>query len=255
MEVRFKLQPAKVFLTADYYQSFEINEVKVSFIPAGHMLGSAQVLMEYKGIRYLYTGDFKLQADCTCEPFHFIEADVLITETTFADPVFSHPDDVEEIKKLNELNGKNILLGAYPLGKAQRLISLMDQHCPGKKIVVHNWIAAFNKVYEKFDCLNADWTDATGDMLRKETNLVYIVPPSVFKRYNTNRKFYLVFASGWDNLQRNCDIKLKISDHADWKDLLLLISKTGAKKILTTHGDGRILKNYFRDKGIDVAEL
>ncbi|HQS05939.1 MAG TPA: exonuclease, partial [Daejeonella sp.] len=93
----------------------------ICFIPAGHILGSAQVLMEYKGVRYLYTGDYKLQDDATCEKIEFVKADVLITESTFADPAVQHPSVSDEIKKLNLFN-HNVLLGAYSLGKAQRLI-------------------------------------------------------------------------------------------------------------------------------------
>src|SRR5476651_427756 len=99
MQIRYGKNAGNTFYLAGYHQKFAVGKVNITFIPAGHMLGSAQVLMEYEGIKYLYTGDYKLQADATCEPYDFVQADVLITESTFANPETSHPDPVEEIKK------------------------------------------------------------------------------------------------------------------------------------------------------------
>ena len=98
-----------------------MNEVAITFFPAGHMLGSAMILMEFLNEKYLYTGDFKLQPDESCEPIELVEADYLITETTFAHPDHVHPDPVMEMSLLNEISDQNILLGAYSVGKAQRL--------------------------------------------------------------------------------------------------------------------------------------
>jgi len=120
MQLRYGKNTAKVLNTVPYNSPFNFGGVKITLIPAGHMLGSAQVLMEHEGIRYLYTGDYKLQADATCEPIEWVKADVLITESTFADPAILHPDPVAEIEKLNSVK-INILLGAYGLGKSQRL--------------------------------------------------------------------------------------------------------------------------------------
>jgi putative mRNA 3-end processing factor len=128
MQSRYGKNAAKVFNTAAYRQPFSISGVTLTFIPAGHMLGSAQVLMAYDGVSYLYTGDYKLQPDATCEPIEWVKADVLITESTFADPAIMHPDPVEEVKKLNDIK-INILLGAYGLGKSQRLIKMINE-CP-----------------------------------------------------------------------------------------------------------------------------
>src|SRR5476649_2000985 len=114
MQLRYGKNAGRPLQPVIYNQPFLIREVKITFIPAGHMLGSAQVLMEYEGIKYLYTGDYKLQADATCEPIEWVKADVLITESTFANPAIIHPDPVAEIKKLNDIK-INILLGAYGL--------------------------------------------------------------------------------------------------------------------------------------------
>jgi putative mRNA 3-end processing factor len=120
MQLRYGKSAAKVSYTAAYNVPFTIGDVQITFIPAGHMPGSAQVLMEYKGTRYLYTGDYKLQPDTTCEPIEFVKTDVLITESTFADPNTSHPDPVEEIKKLNDIK-INILLVLIVWVKASAL--------------------------------------------------------------------------------------------------------------------------------------
>jgi putative mRNA 3-end processing factor len=98
MKLRYGKGASKVSYTADYSTPFSIGDVEITFIPAGHMPGSAQVLMEYKGVRYLYTGDYKLQPDATCEPMEFAKTDVLITESTFADPTTAHPDRLRRSK-------------------------------------------------------------------------------------------------------------------------------------------------------------
>ncbi|MDB5011178.1 MAG: exonuclease, partial [Mucilaginibacter sp.] len=103
MQLRYAKSTAKIINKVSYNQPFSIGEVMITFISAGHILGSAQVLMEYEGIKYLYTGDYKLQPDATCEPIELVTADVLITESTFADPQILHPDPIAEIKKLNTI--------------------------------------------------------------------------------------------------------------------------------------------------------
>src|SRR5690606_19665502 len=105
---------AERFEIIPYQHSFYIQGIKITFISAGHILGSAQILLEYQEVKYLYTGDYKLQKDLTCEPISIVEADVLITESTFADPLVKHPNVVDEIQKLNA-SPYSVLLGAYAL--------------------------------------------------------------------------------------------------------------------------------------------
>src|SRR5690606_19655498 len=130
---RYSKQPDSSFIITQFRESMEINGVEIYLLPAGHILGSAQILMIYKDVRYLYTGDYKLQVDDTCETIEIIQADVLITETTFANPTILHPDPETEIEKLKVC--ENIMLGCYSLGKAQRLTALLNQHCPEKEIL------------------------------------------------------------------------------------------------------------------------
>ena len=116
MNFRYQSRSADRFEIMQFNESFFIENIKITFISAGHILGSAQVLLEYQGVKYLYTGDYKIQKDSTCEPIVFVEADVLITESTFANPKTKHPDVVTEIKKLNE-TPYSVLLGKSSTSK------------------------------------------------------------------------------------------------------------------------------------------
>jgi putative mRNA 3-end processing factor len=255
MQKRYGSKAGVFFNPISFGSPFYIGEVKLCFYPAGHILGSAQILMEYNSVKYLYTGDFKLQLDVTCETFQFINADVLITETTFAHPDHHHPDADIEILKLNELTGRNIMLGAYTIGKAQRITSLISRNCLSKRIMVHSSISHYQKLYEDFNISLGNWEPYRRAEMKANINCVYIVPPFVFKKYINNPAYFLVFASGWEQLQSACCISLKISDHADWKDILLLIEKISPRYILTIHGDGLYLKNHLIDSGIEVEVL
>jgi putative mRNA 3-end processing factor len=248
MQHRYQKQAAKNFYIHPWNETFDLNGVKISFIPAGHILGSAQILMEYDGVRYLYTGDYKLQYDLTCEPIEFVKADVLITETTFADPSIQHPDAIEEIKKFSEMN-HNILLGAYSLGKAQRLTRLISDHCPQRTTYVHHSIFSINKVYESFG-FNVGKYELYNrkSMKQPDQNLVYIVPPLAFNSYIRAKNVVRAFASGWMRLQRNNDLQILISDHVDWNDIINMLKEVEPKQVWTLHGDGSFLKEHFKDK-------
>ena len=248
MQHRYKKFAAAAFEIKTYYEQFELNGVKISFYPAGHILGSAMVLMEYKGVRYLYTGDYKLENDVTCESIEFIEADVLITETTFADPTVSHPAADEEIKKLNHIEN-NIMLGAYALGKSQRLISLMNQHCPNKKILVHHSIIPFVQIYEQLGVSLGNYQVYDRKIMKQQLQgNVYLVPPMVFNSYIRAINVVRVFATGWKYLQQGNSHSLYISDHVDWNGIIQTIIQVKPKEVWTLHGDGKQLQAHFKDK-------
>ena len=244
---RFSKQPESSFLITQFNVKFEINGVEIYLFPAGHILGSAQILMIYKDVRYLYTGDYKLQADCTCEAIEIIQADVLITETTFANPAIIHPDPETEIEKLN-VEG-NIMLGCYSLGKAQRLTALLNQYCPQKEILVHHNILPFHKIYDQFNPGQLKYAVYNRKSMKiGEKNKIYLVPPFTFNHYRRAKDVLRVFASGWKGLQTQNDISLYISDHVDWDDILNYIALVKPKAIWTLHGDGRQLHQYFDDR-------
>ncbi len=248
MKHRYKKFAASNFYIKAYHDSFILNGVEISFIPAGHILSSALVLMQYKGVKYLYTGDYKLEEDATCEPMEFVNADVLITETTFANPETEHPDAVTEIKKLNAVS-TNIMLGSYALGKSQRLIAMINQHCPDKRILVHHSIMPFVKIYEQFGINLGKYEVYDRKVMKNNhTNMVYIVPPMVFNSYFRAINVVRVFATGWKHLQSNNEIQLYISDHVDWKAILKTIEMVKPKEIWTIHGDGKNLILHFENK-------
>lgn len=246
MKLRYGKGASKVNYIAAYKEPFAIGDVQITFIPAGHMPGSAQVLMEYRGIRYLYTGDYKLQPDTTCEPMEFVKTDVLITESTFADPTTSHPDPVEEIKKLNDIK-INILLGAYSLGKSQRLIRMINDYAPQKKVLVHHRIMPINAIYQKMGFELGAHQMYGRKLMKEQLEYVYIVPPFTFDSYLRATGVKRLFASGWKNLQVNTQDTLFISDHADWADIIKTIEQTQPQQVWTLHGNGTHLKNYFNN--------
>ena len=247
MQLRYGKNAAKTFTPVYWHQPFRIDEVEISFIPAGHMLGSAQILMQYKGIRYLYTGDYKLQPDATCEPLEWVKADVLITESTFADPEIKHPDPISEIGKLNDIKS-NILLGAYALGKAQRLIAMINTYTPRKKVLVHHRIMPVNHIYQSFGKPLGPHQLYGRKQMKAQEEFVYIVPPFTFDSYFRAVGVKRLFASGWSHLQVNRQDTLYISDHVDWNDILTTIEQVQPQQVWTLHGDGRHLQEHFHNQ-------
>ena len=248
MQLRLKKNAGKEFNLIGFNTTRNIGGIEVTFYPAGHILGSALILMEYLGIKYLYTGDFKLQEDETCEPISLVKADVLITETTFADPEVIHPEVESEIRKLNSSN-YNVLMGAYSLGKSQRLINLINKYCPQRKVFLHHSMLPITKIYESFSFHPGKYEPYNRKLMKlPNQGFVYIVPPLTFESYFRAKNVLRVFASGWKKLQYQNDLELYISDHADWNDILDSIEKVNPREVWTLHGDGAHLKKYFEGK-------
>ncbi|HEY1009694.1 MAG: exonuclease [Daejeonella sp.] len=248
MKHRYHKNAGKNFFVRGFNQPFLLNGIKITFIPAGHIIGSAQVLMEYNNVRYLYTGDYKLQDDPTCEKIEFVKADVLITETTFADPSVKHPDAASEIKKLNAFN-HHVLLGSYSLGKAQRLISLLNEHCPQRSVLVHHSILPLNKIYESFGYKPGVYELYNRKSMKQVSqNLVYIVPPLTFDSYIRAKNVVRAFASGWQRLQVVNGVQLLISDHVDWDDILTMMAEIKPREVWTLHGNGKYLREYYKNQ-------
>lgn len=228
--------------------SFYMGEVRITFIPAGHMLGSAQILMEYKDTRYLYTGDYKLQEDETCEKIAIVPADVLITESTFANPAIRHPDHRAEILKLKD-KSSNIMLGCYTLGKAQRLTALINRYLPEREVLVHHKMYPVHRLYDQLSPQRMKYALYNRKAMKEgPQNKIYLVPPLTFGSYFKAKNVLKAFASGWERLQRQNDIELYISDHVDWNDLLLYIEQVDPTEVWTIHGDGRALQAHFQGK-------
>lgn len=248
MNHRFKRQHIGSFQIVNYHESFFMNGVSITFIPAGHILGSAQLLMEYQGVRYLYTGDYKLQNDSTCEALEIVPADVLITESTFANPEVRHPDPIGEILKINDTS-HNILLGTYALGKAQRLTRLINEYCPTKEILVHHTILPLHRIYENHGIAGMRYIPYERKAMKMPgQNKIYMVPPMTFNSYYRASNVLRAFASGWQRLHRQNDLELYISDHVDWTDILQFVSEVNPREIWTVHGDGRHLKAHYANR-------
>ncbi|MGB3066646.1 exonuclease [Sphingobacterium thalpophilum] len=254
MDYRYKQRRKDSYQVKLFRTAFTIGSVEITLLPAGHILGSAQILMVYRGVRYLYTGDYKLQSDETCEAIEVQQADVLITESTFANPDIIHPDPVQEIRKL-EGHASNILLGTYVLGKAQRITDLINSYCPDKKVLVHNGILPYHRLYDQHGFKKLKYEPYNRREMRQgDQNKVYLVPPMTFNSYFRATKVLRAFASGWKRLQAQNDIELYISDHVDWNDILRYIQLVAPREVWTLHGDGTVLKSYF-DRTLVVRDV
>jgi len=248
MQSRYGKKAAIEFEQTNFNEVFYLKDIQITFISAGHILGSAQILLVYKGVRYLYTGDYKMQVDPTCEPIAYTHADVLITESTFASPLVKHPDVVTEIKKLSQ-TPYNILLGTYGLGKAQRLNHLINMYCPEKIVLLHYSILPIHKIYEQFGVNDLLYKPYDRKIMKHtDCGHIYMVPALTFNSYFKAKNLVKAFASGWEYLQRKNDISLYISDHVDWHDILQYIEKVKPREIWTLHGDGRALQEYYHGR-------
>jgi putative mRNA 3-end processing factor len=250
MEHRFGAKLKAEFISTKYEESFSINGIVIRFFPAGHILGSAQILMTYEGVRYLYTGDFKTQTDESCEQFQYVMCDHLITETTFASPEYFHPDPVEEIKMLFSENRK-VIIGAYALGKAQRLTHLISKYVPEITLFVHPDLEAYHTLYTNHGYSPGNWHSYRKKEFEEAERAAFIVPPAYFRSYKNN-EVVRAFATGWKRSFYRCDKVLRISDHADWPGVLDMVERTKAKNIYTVHGNGEFLKEHLKDIHVTV---
>ncbi len=253
MELRYKHKAAKQFHCHHFNIPFKIKDVEFHFIPAGHILGSAQILMIYKGVRYLYSGDIKFQDDKTVEKTEAINADVLITETTFARPEFTHPNALEEIGTIMNIKGP-VVIGSYVLGKAQRLNALINENNPQKKVFIHFDIYPYHKIYERIGKVPLDYNLMQKKEIRNGVEGIYIVPPLTYQSYKIQYPYTFAFASGWDHLQSNQTL-LKISDHMDWGEILTYISLVNPKEIWAIHGEPDKLIKHFALTNVKIKVL
>ena len=246
---------ADTVITPEYHEWFEVDGVMFQFIPAGHMLGSAQIVWKHEGRIINYTGDYKRQSDTSCEPYEQVKCDVLITETTFAQQGKTHPVDEDSLKAFDAALNTNYIVGAYALGKAQRLTRLFADLKPEFKVMVHPKISKYHRVYEEAGFDLGEWLPYQKQVFKKTSNNIYIVPPLVLQSYASDISYLRGMASGWDRLQEGYDIKLPVSDHSDWTDLLNTISESEAKIVYTIHGDSNELMSHLSNSAVHIEEL
>lgn len=253
MQLRYKNRAAKNFHIYQHHQSFSIADVKFSFVSAGHILGSVQILMEYQNIRYLYSGDIKLQEDKTVAKAELVPADVLITETTFAQPHYIHPNAENELERIINTDGP-VVIGSYVLGKAQRINSIINTIAPQIPVNIHFDIYPYHKIYERLGSCALNYSIMQKKDIRKGQPGIYIVPPLTYQTYQHLYPYTFAFASGWEKLQSS-QLSLRISDHMDWNELQQYIEQVNPKEIWAIHGDASYLQEHFAENTVRVKVL
>ena len=245
---------------AGYGERVTIGDVAVTLIPAGHVLGSAQVLIEWKGARVVVSGDYKRSADPTCPGFELVPCHLFITEATFALPVFQHGDAGEETAKLlksrMQFPDRAHVVGVYGLGKCQRLIVLLREAGYDRPIYLHGALAACCALYESFGVRLGDLKPATGAKREELKGEIVLAPPSAIADRWSRRlpDPVTAFASGWMRVrararQQGVELPLVISDHADWRELTETIAETGAEEVWVTHGREDALLHHIQMTG------
>lgn len=249
-----------------YGETRNIAGVKVSFLPAGHVLGSAQAVLEWKGCRIIVSGDYKRRADPTCAPFEVMSCDVFITEATFGLPVFRHPPDAEEVEKLltaqRQFPERAVLVGAYSLGKAQRVIALLRTAGYDRPLYIHGALQGLCDLYRDLGVDLGELKPATGASKAEMAGQIVLAPPSALNdRWSRRLPDPLTaMASGWMRVrarakQRGAELPLILSDHADWDELVQTLEDVGAPEVWVTHGNEEALVHYASGKGIRARAL
>src|SRR5690606_4285412 len=221
--------------------------IEATFLPAGHVLGSAQILLERAGERVVVTGDYKRRPDPTCPPFEPVPCDILITEATFGLPVFTHPPIGEEIGKLlaalRDHPGPCVLVGAYALGKAQRVIAELRGAGHTEPIYIHGALEKMCRLYESFGVDLGELRLVSDHAKDEMRGAVVVCPPSALNDRWSRRlpEPVTAMASGWMRVrqrarQRNVELPLIISDHADWGELTRTIEEVDPAETWITHG-------------------
>jgi putative mRNA 3-end processing factor len=247
-------------------ETVKINDVAISFHPAGHVLGSAQILFEWQGYRAVVSGDYKRLPDRTAGTFEPVRCNLFVTEATFGLPVFRHPPTEHEVAKLLDsvslFPERAHLVGAYPLGKAQRLMALMRDAGYDRPIYVHGALVRLTELYKAHGIALGDIRPVQLDDRKSLGGAIVICPPSALQDL-WSRKFpdpVTAFASGWMRVrarakQKGVELPLVVSDHADWDDLGRTIRETGAEDIWVTHGAEEALVRWCELEGIRARPL
>ena len=249
-----------------YGETVQRDGVSVSLAPAGHVLGSAQAVVAWKGMTIVVSGDYKRRRDPTCAAFEPVPCDVFVSEATFGLPVFRHPPDHEEVGKLlksvDQFPERTHLVGAYALGKAQRLIRLMREAGWDRTIFVHGALEQLNALYQRHGVDLGPLEPATSTTRSDFAGQIVIAPPgAIADRWS--RRFadpVSAFASGWMRVrararQRAVELPLIISDHADWDELTSTVAELNPAELWITHGREEALARWAELRGIAAMPL
>jgi putative mRNA 3-end processing factor len=270
MQTRFGEAAIGTPVPLPYAQLIELGDARLWLAPAGHVLGSAQVVVEHGGTRVVYSGDYKRVPDPTTEAFTPVTCDVFITEATFGLPVFRHPPAADEIAKLlaslETFPERCHVIGAYALGKAQRLLGELRAAGYDRPVHLHGALLPLCRLYEAFGVPLGPILAATvGEKGRPRAELagqIVIAPPAaIADRWARRLPDPLPgMASGWMQVrqrarQRGVELPLVISDHADWDDLLATARDVQAAEVWITHGREEALAHALQAQGIRARAL
>ena len=266
MKTRFGEDAGGSLQALAYGERLAMGEVELWLAPAGHVLGSAQIVLQHAGKRVVVSGDYKRRPDPTCAPFEPVPCDVFITEATFGLPVFRHPPDSHEIEKL--LHSVRLyperchLVGVYALGKCQRLIALLRAAGYDEPIFLHGALFGLTELYENFGVQLGPLLLSLG--LPQETfkGRIVLAPPAALADRWSRRlpDPVTALASGWMRVKqrakaRGIELPLVISDHADWDELTRTLDEVGAEEIWVTHGREEALVHHATMRGQKARAL
>lgn len=247
-------------------ETIRLNDVEVSLVPAGHVLGSCQIVMDYQGSRAVVSGDYKRQPDPTCAPFVPVPCDVFVTEATFGLPVFHHPPITGEIEKLLHscmlFPERTHVIGCYALGKCQRLIASLRQAGYDAPIYLHGALRNVCDVYESLGVPLGDLRPATVAGKASLAGAIVLAPPSAIADRWARRLSDPVtgLASGWMTVRqraksRGVELPLIISDHAGWDELIKTLEDVAAPEVWVTHGSEEALIHQAERMGLRARAL
>ncbi|MGA0606171.1 ligase-associated DNA damage response exonuclease [Phenylobacterium sp. VNQ135] len=249
-----------------YGETISHKGVEITLVPAGHVLGSAQAVVRWQGLTMVVSGDYKRRRDPTCPPFEPVPCDVFISEATFGLPVFRHPDDRDEIARLlrsvAQFPERSHIIGAYALGKAQRIIRLLREAGWDRTIYVHGALERLNALYENHGVDLGPLAPATTAKKADFAGSIIIAPPSAMQD-RWSRRFpepVAAFASGWMQIrarakQRGVELPLVISDHADWDELTATVDEIRPGELWITHGREEALARWAELHGVPARAL
>ncbi len=266
MEARYGAGFAGSVQALDYGESLMVDGVELILKPAGHILGSAQAVIRHRGLTLVVSGDYKRRRDSTCAPFEPERCHVFVTEATFGLPVFRHPPAEQEIARLlavrEEAPQRPILIGAYALGKAQRLIALLREAGFDAPIPVHGALESLNALYGRFGVDLGPLESATTIPPSALEGAIVLAPPGALAT-PWRRRFrdpLTGIASGWMRVRararrQGVELPLVISDHADWDELTLTLSELRPEEVWITHGREEALMRWCELKGLSARAL
>lgn len=249
-----------------YGDTVRLGEVDIRFVPAGHVLGSAQIVLEHRGERVVVTGDYKRRPDPTCAPFEVVPCDVFVTEATFGLPVFVHPDTPSEVAKLIAAVRADptrcVLVGAYALGKAQRVIRELRDAGFDDPLYLHGALQRLCDLYVAHGVDLGELRPASDATKADLAGRIVLAPPSALNdRWSRRLPDPLTaMASGWMRVrqrarQRNVELPIILSDHADWDELTTTIRDVAPREVWVTHGREDALVHWCQTHQIKARAL